>query len=203
MNNHDRPHRRVDGDGEAKHSITADLPADGEASVATSALAVENAALRDQLLRALADVENTRRQAERSKADSRKYSIAEFAREMLGVSDTLQRAIGAAESQDRPADAPLLEGVRATERMLAGVFERFGLRKIAPLGEPFDPNSHEAMMEVDDASRAPGTVATVLEDGYAIHDRLLRPARVAVVRRRPGPSTESARVPDADEVSAR
>jgi molecular chaperone GrpE len=120
--------------------------------------------------------------------DSRKYAIAEFAREMFGVSDTLQRAIAASEGREPPANASLLEGVRATERMLAGVFERFRLRKIAPLGEPFDPNAHEAMMEVDDASRPPGTVASVLEDGYAIHDRLVRLARVAVVRRRAGPA---------------
>jgi molecular chaperone GrpE len=148
-------------------------------------LTAENATLRDQLLRALADVDNTRRHAERSATDARKYAVGEFAREMLGVSDSLHRAIAAATDPRRnDGDASLIEGVRATEKMLTNIFERFGLRKIDALGAPFDPNFHEAMMEVDDAFARAGTVAAVLEDGYTIHDRLVRPARVTVVRRR-------------------
>ena len=149
-------------------------------------LTAENAALRDRLLRALADVENTKRQAERSASDARQYAVLEFAREMLGVADNLQRAIAAAESQlGRSAeDAPLIQGVLATERMLESTFERFGVRKITSIGTSFDPNIHEAIMEVDDASSAPGTVTKVFEDGYTLHNRLGRPARVAIVRRR-------------------
>jgi molecular chaperone GrpE len=86
----------------------------------------------------------------------------------------------------------LIEGVRATEQMLMRALERFGIRKLAALGTPFDPTLHEAMMEVDDASSAPGTVASVMEDGYTIHDRLLRPVRVAVTKRSPSsPSSPS------------
>ena len=148
-------------------------------------LAGENAALRDRLLRALAEVENTKHQAERTGSDARQYAVLEFARGMLGVADNLQRAIAAAEGQQRWAteDAPLIEGVRATERMLESTFERFGVQKLSPLGNPFDPNLHEAVMQVDDASSPPGTVAKVLEDGYTLHDRLVRPARVAIVGR--------------------
>jgi molecular chaperone GrpE len=84
----------------------------------------------------------------------------------------------------------LIEGVRATERMLEQLLERFGIRKIEALGQAFDPNRHEAVMQVDDAERPPGTVAQVIQDGYTIHDRLLRPARV-IVSRRTGPSSQS------------
>lgn len=155
-----------------------------------SLLTVENSMLRDRLLRALADVENTRRQAERTGSDARQYAVLEFARGMLSVADNLQRAIAVSEGQrHRPAeDAPLIEGVRATERMLESTFERFSVRKISALAAPFDPNLHEAVTEVDDASRPPGTVVKVFEDGYTLHGRLVRPARVAVVRRRSTPS---------------
>jgi molecular chaperone GrpE len=149
------------------------------------ALVSENAELRDRVLRALADAENPRRQADRSVAEARKYAVSEFAREMLTVWDNLQRTIAASERQsDGSADAALIEGVRATERILTGALERFGLVKIAALYAPFDPNLHEAVMEVDDASKPAGSVATVLEDGFKLHDRLVRAARVAVVRRR-------------------
>ena len=161
-----------------------------------SLLTAENATLRDRLLRALAEVENTRRQAERTASDARQYAVLELAREMLGVADNLQRAIAAAEGQQhRPAeDGSLIEGVRATERMLESTFERFSIRKISALAAPFDPNLHEAVMEVDDASRPPGTVAKVFEDGYTLHGRLIRPARVAIVRRR----SNSLKVRDAE-----
>jgi molecular chaperone GrpE len=114
------------------------------------------------------------------------YAIADFAGELLAVADNLQRTIAAAErpSPETIEDAALLEGVRATERSLMHALERFGVRKIEALGAPFDPALHEAVMEVDDGSYPPGSVARVLEDGYMIHDRLLRAARVAVAKRR-------------------
>ena len=159
-------------------------------------LSTENAALRDRLLRALAEVENTRRQAERTASDARRYAVLELAREMLGVADNLQRAIAAAEGQQHrlAEDASLIEGVRAIERMLESTFERFSIRKISALAAQFDPNLHEAVMEVDDASSPPGTVAKVFEDGYTLHGRLIRPARVAIVRRR----SNSSKVRDAE-----
>ncbi len=159
-------------------------------AVATEAVDVatvlaENASLRDRLLRALADAENTRRRAESAAAEARKYAIADFARELLAVADNLQRTIAAASrhSPETVEDQALIEGVRATERLLEHTFSRFGIQKIDALGKPFDPTLHEAMMEVDDPSQPPGTVVRVSEDGYKIHDRLLRPARVFVVKR--------------------
>jgi molecular chaperone GrpE len=149
------------------------------------ALVSENAELRDRALRALAEAENTRRQADRSVTEARKYAVSEFAREMLTVWDNLQRTIAASERQSHgSADTALIEGVRATERILTGALERFGLVKIAALFAPFDPNLHEAVMEVDDPSKPAGSIATVLEDGFKLHDRLVRAARVAVVKRR-------------------
>jgi molecular chaperone GrpE len=149
------------------------------------ALVAQNAVLQDRALRALAEAENTRRQADRSVSEARKYAVSEFAREMLTVWDNLQRTIAASERQPHgSAGDALIEGVRATERMLTSALARFGLVRIAALYAPFDPNLHEAVMEVDDPSRLPGTVATVLEDGFKMHDRLVRAARVAVVKRR-------------------
>jgi molecular chaperone GrpE len=152
---------------------------------ARSAVLTENEAMRDRMLRALADAENTRARAERRAAETRQFAIADFARELLAVADNLDLAIAAAEERPSEADcdAALLEGVRATRRVLQSVFEQSGVRKLKPLGTRFDPNQHEAVMEVADEQHAPGTVAKVLGDGYTLHDRLLRPARVAVSKR--------------------
>jgi molecular chaperone GrpE len=149
------------------------------------ALAAENASLRDRTLRALADTENARRQAERTARDTRLYAISDFARELLPVADNLQRTISSAEQHGARSvqDSALLEGVRATYNILMGTLDRFGVKKIDALGARFDPKLHDAIMEMDDPSRPPGTVVRVLEDGYTIHDRLLRPARVAVTSR--------------------
>ena len=161
------------------------LSADSQEPAAVEA-ANENASLRDRLLRALAEVENTRRRAERSVADAREYGISDFAAELLSVVDSLQRAIASAEDRTNqtPVDAALLDGVRSTQRQLLATLERFGVRRIEALGASFDPNLHEAMAEVEDDSRPPRSVVSVLEDGYMIHDRLLRAARVAVAKRR-------------------
>ena len=165
-----------------------------EEAAEAAALHAENASLRDRMLRALAEADNTRRRAERAGQDARQCAVADVARELLPVVDNLQRSIAAAERQAAAtsAETALIEGVRATEQMLMRALERFGIRKLAALGTPFDPTLHEAMMEVDDASSAPGTVASVMEDGYTIHDRLLRPVRVAVTKRSPSsPSSPS------------
>lgn len=161
--------------------------------VAPTTLEAENASLRDRLLRALADAENTRRRAERSTADARQFAISSFALELLAVIDNLQRALAAAadQPQQTPADAGLLDGVCATERLLTETLARFGVRKIEALGAPFDPALHEAMTEVDDPARPPRTIVRVLEDGYLIHDRLLRPARVIVTKPHPDPAAHT------------
>jgi molecular chaperone GrpE len=161
------------------------LSADSQEPAAIEA-ANENASLRDRLLRALAEVENTRRRAERSVVDAREYGISDFAAELLSVVDNLQRAVASAEDRtdQTPVDAALLDGVRATQRQLLATLGRFGVKRIEARGVSFDPNLHEAMAEVEDDSRPLKSVVSVLEDGYRIHDRLLRPARVIVAKPR-------------------
>jgi len=143
----------------------------------------EIASLRDRLMRALAETENTRRQGERRAQDAQQYATTNFARELLQVVDNLRRAIEAspADPEARKADG-LLEGVAATERILMQILNRFGVREIGALNEPFDPKKHEAVMETDETEQPPGSVVQVLEDGYMLHDRLLRPARVVVAK---------------------
>jgi molecular chaperone GrpE len=149
----------------------------------------EIASLRDRLMRALAETENTRRQGERRAQDAQQYAITNFARELLQVVDNLRRAIEAspADPEARKADG-LLEGVAATERILMQILNRFGVREIGALNEPFDPKKHEAVMETDETEQPPGSVVQVLEDGYMLHDRLLRPARVVVAKPAQQPS---------------
>jgi molecular chaperone GrpE len=154
-------------------------------SIDPAMLIAENESLRDRLLRSLADAENTRRRAERTAKEAGQYAISDFARELLMVADNLQRTIDAAERRapETIEDAALIEGVRATARLLTHTLAHFGIQKIEAVGQPFDPNLHEAVMEVDDPEHSPGTVVRVVEDGYTIHDRLLRPARVFVAKR--------------------
>jgi molecular chaperone GrpE len=161
-------------------------------AVDVGSLLVENASLRDRLLRALAEAENTRRRADRTAEDARKFAVADFARELLTVVDNLQRTIDAADGQVPSAveNAALIEGVRATLRVLMQTLEHFGVRRIDALGQRFDPSLHEAMMDVDDPSQPPGTIIRVVEHGYTIHDRLLRPARVIVSKRYVGAEPE-------------
>jgi molecular chaperone GrpE len=187
-------------DPDDKVHLAEGLLADSQEPVAVEAA---NASLRDRLLRALAEVENTRRRAERRVADAREYGISDFAVELLSVVDNLQRAVASAEDRtdQTPADAALLDGVRATQRLLLATLNRFGVRKIDALGAPLDPALHEAIIEVEDESRQPRSVVSVLEDGYTIHDRLLRAARVAVAKPRPSPDAEGAAAPEPGQVA--
>jgi molecular chaperone GrpE len=166
------------------HSIEDEAVATEAVDMAT--LIAENNSLRDRLLRALAEAENTRRQAARIGEEARQYAIANFARELLIVVDNLQRTINAADSQAPSAaqNAALIEGVQATLRVLMQTLESFGVRRIEAMGQRFDPTLHEVIMDDDDPSRPPGTITRVVEDGYTIHGRLLRPARVVVAKRR-------------------
>jgi molecular chaperone GrpE len=143
--------------------------------------ASEIAALRERLMRALAEIENTRRQGERRAQDAQQYAITNFARELLQVVDNLRRALGAAEGDAGKADG-LIEGVAATDRVLTQILNRFGVKEVSALNQPFDPGKHEAVMETDQTEQPPGSVVQVLENGYTLHDRLLRPARVVVAR---------------------
>jgi molecular chaperone GrpE len=146
-------------------------------------LSTEIASLRERLVRALAETENTRRQGERRVQDAQQYAITNFARELLQVVDNLRRAIAAGTADAEPKKAyGLLEGVAATDRILTQILNRFGVEEINALNEPFDPTKHEAVMETDETEHPPGRVAQVLENGYMLHDRLLRPARVVVAK---------------------
>ncbi|KQT50598.1 hypothetical protein ASG52_07265 [Methylobacterium sp. Leaf456] len=161
---------------------------DGEAAD-LAAHHAESASLQDRLMRALAETENVRRRGERNVEDARKFAVQGLAGALLPVADNLGRAVAAArgaQGAGAAAHASLLEGVGATERMLTGALERFGIRRIPALGTPFDPQAHEAMREIEDATHPPGTVVDVMEDGFTLHDRLLRPARVSVAKAHPG-----------------
>ena len=150
------------------------------------ALSKENAEIKDKLLRTLAEMENLRRRTEREIADSRTYAISAFARDIIAVADNMDRALGALDQEIREkADAPakaLLDGVELTERELGKVLEKHGVKKFEPLGEKFDPNLHQAMFELPDPSRPAGTVAQVVQPGYMIGERVLRPAMVAIAK---------------------
>src|SRR3984893_3144213 len=141
----------------------------------------EIVSLRDRLMRALAETENTRRQGERRAQDAQQYAITNFARELLHVADNLRRALGAAEGDAGKADG-LIEGVAATDRVLTKILNRFGVKEVNALNQAFDPGKHEAVMETDQTEQPSGSVVQVLENGYTLHDRLLRAARVVVAR---------------------
>ncbi len=148
--------------------------------------------LNDKLLRALAEAENVRRRAQRDKEDASKYAIANFAREMLSVSDSLKRAMDSVDAETRkndPAVEQIMVGLEMAEREIHNIFERFGIKTIEALGQKFDHNQHEAMFEVDDKSKPAGTVVQEVETGFMLHDRLLRPAKVGVSKGGPKENT--------------
>jgi molecular chaperone GrpE len=150
----------------------------------------EASEFKDKLLRTLAEMENLRRRTEREVTDARVYGIASFARDVLAVADNMHRALEAIGPELRAqADAKsLIEGVELTERELLKSLEKNGVRKFSPEGEKFDPNVHQAVYEVLDANVPPGHVAQVVQAGYMIGERVLRPAMVGVAKAAPKPS---------------
>lgn len=143
----------------------------------------ELAAMKDQALRALAEAENTRRRSERELADMSKYAVTGFARDLVGVLENLQRALDSipdALRESQPAVANLAVGVEMTLKELLGVFAKQGIQRIDPMGEKFDHNVHQAVAQIESPGAEAGTVVQVLQAGYLIHDRLLRPAMVGV-----------------------
>jgi molecular chaperone GrpE len=159
-------------------------PAEAEGFAASDQLSAENAELRDRLLRALAEIENTRRRAERETADARAYAIAVFARDMLTVADNLARALDNLPAEARAgAEGPFkafVEGVELTARDLQAALARHGVKKLEPKGEKFDPNFHQAIFEAPDETLPAGTVTQVVQSGWTIGERVLRPAMVGV-----------------------
>ena len=151
----------------------------------------ENAELKDRVLRALADVENMRRRSEREASDARIYAVTALARDLLPVADNLSRALDSvpAEVRAEAAVRTFVDGVELTARELQTALGRHGVKKLEPKGEKFDPNFHQAMFETPDESVPSGTVTEVVQSGWKIGDRVLRPALVGVSKGAPkGPS---------------
>lgn len=161
---------------------------------ATAALAAENAELKDRVLRLAAEMDNLRKRMEREIADTRAYAITKFARDMLSATDSLSRALQMLPAEARAAaDGPLkalIEGIELTEREMQRLLGTHGVTPIEAEGQKFDPHRHQAMFEVPDPSRPEGTVVQVVQTGYAIGERVLRPAMVGVAKG--GPATPPA-----------
>ena len=164
---------------------TADpAAAERDGFAVVEALNAENAALKDRMLRTLAEMENLRRRTEREVGDARTYGVTAFARDMLNVADNLERAIDHIPAEARAgADEALkglIEGVELTARDLTAALSRHGVKKLEPLGEKFDPNFHQALFEVPNEVLPAGSVTQVVQSGWRIGDRVLRPASVGV-----------------------
>ena len=152
-----------------------------ERDLEVARLREEAAQLKDRLLRTAADMDNLRKRAEREKAEATLYAATNFARDLLSVSDNMQRAIA-----HRPADTAsdetknLFAGIEMTERELLNIFQRYNIRKVETVGAKFDPNFHQALFEMPTSEYPPGTVVQEMQSGFAIGDRCLRPAMVGV-----------------------
>ncbi|MDT4738864.1 nucleotide exchange factor GrpE [Bradyrhizobium sp. WYCCWR 12699] len=161
------------------------MPDDPEPGSVES-LQKEVAEARDRTLRTLAEMENLRKRTTKEVADARLYGITGFARDVLDIADNLQRALDAVPPEARAAADPglisLIEGVELTERSLLNALEKHGVKKLDPQGLKFDPNFHQAMYEVPDPSVPSGTVVQIMQAGYTIGDRVLRPALVGVAK---------------------
>ena len=159
-------------------AIEADEPENREEE-----LELKISELKDQLLRAVADSENIRKRSEREKEQTRRFGIANFAKDLLSIADNLGRALDAApKNEDIKDDAikNFVIGIQMTEQELQKAFDNNNIRKIDPIGQKFDYNFHQAMFEVEETDQEPGVVVQVLQPGYAIDDRILRPAMVGV-----------------------
>jgi molecular chaperone GrpE len=197
MNDTGRDHKTVPPEEEAANNNVGEVAEATAAAEAedlspearVAALEAEIAEQKDRLLRALAETENVRRRGHREREDAAKYAVAGFAKELLSVADNLHRALGSLPAGDAKDERTrsLLEGVEATERELLAVFERNGIRRIDPAGERFDHNFHQAIFETERPGNSAGTIIEVLQPGYVLHDRLLRPAMVGVAKETPKP----------------
>ena len=171
-------------------------PAAGPDPVAVLKAEVES--LRDQRLRALAEAENIRRRAEREKTEASQYAVTKFARDMVSIADNFSRALAACPPELRETADPqikaVLDGVEATDRQLMAALERYGVKPVSTEGGKFDPNLHQAIAEVPGNGKPAGTIVDVVQAGYMIGDRLLRPAMVTVARRGDGPAPVDTKV---------
>lgn len=181
----------------------AELPAEEEG---LADLEAELAETKDRMLRAMAETENMRRRAARDTEEARKYAVTGFARELLEVADNLSRALQSVpdEARENEQVKPLVEGIELTQKSLAACFEKQKITKVDPaVGERFDHNRHQAMFETETADHAPGTVVQVMQAGYVIADRLLRPAMVGVAKKPATATPPPAEGDDADDQRGR
>lgn len=167
-----------------------------QAPAPSTALEREHAEMKDRLLRTLAEMENLRKRTEREIADSRLYSVTSFARDLLVVSDNMRRALETVTPELRnnaeSGVTALVDGIELTERELLKALEKNGIRQFTPQGEKFDPNLHQAMFEIPDATVPAGSVVQVVQPGYMIGDRVLRPALVGISKGGPKPAPAAA-----------
>lgn len=170
-------------------AATPEPDANVEAPDAVAALEAEKAELKDKLLRTLADMENLRRRTERDVADARTYGVTSFARDMLTVADNLRRALDSTDDQMRESAKALVEGMELTERDFLKTLEKHGVKRREPLGEKFNPNLDQAMFEMPDDTKPSGTIVQVVQPGYVIGERVLRPSMVAVSKAAPKPDS--------------
>ena len=182
--------------GDAK--VAAEQTSDAETGAQSdplTAMTAERDALKDQLLRALADTVNMRRRSEREAETARKYGHTQFARDLVGAIDNLARALASAPEDKSSLDESvqsLLTGIELSWTEIQSAIEKHGVRQINPMGEKFDYNFHQAMFEVPTNDQPPGIVLEVVQHGYALHDRLLRPAMVGVSKAADNADTASA-----------
>ena len=191
----DETARTEDEAAKQPDTSAAGAAAAGDPKPSTS-LDRELAEMKDRLLRTLAEMENLRKRTEREVTDARLYGVASFARDVLGVADNMRRALDAIPTEAR-ANAQagmkaLVDGVELTERELLKALEKNGVRQFTPQGEKFDPNVHQAMFEVPDPSVPAGSIVQVMQPGYMIGERVLRPALVAVSKGGPKAAPSSA-----------
>jgi len=188
------PEARAADSAGASDGAAAATPAGGErdAFAVIEALNAENAALKDRILRTLAEMENLRRRTEREVSDAKAYGVSAFARDMLSVVDNLSRALESLPEGARAGAADgfksLIDGVELTARDLQAALARHGVKKLEPQGEKFDPNFHQAIFEEPDETVPSGAVTKVLQSGWTIGDRVLRPAMVGVSKGGPKPA---------------
>ena len=188
-------HTPADMDGGAEGAGPEGPDANLEAML--DALQAENASLKDQMLRVAAEAENAKRRAEREANDARAYAIQRFARDLLGVADNLSRALQHEPASEDVAVKNFVLGVELTEKELAQAFERNGLKKVdPPRGSKFDPNLHQAMMEQPAADVEPGAVIQVMQAGYELMGRIVRPALVVVAAKGGASSIEPGQTVD-------
>jgi molecular chaperone GrpE len=166
-----------------------------------AALQAESTEFKDKWLRAQAEVENIRKRAEREREDTAKYAVSRLAQDIVNVGDNFQRAINAVPAGAAEQDVQLksvLDGVRMIERELLNALERFGIKRMQPMHEPFNPHLHQAVMEVPRTDIASGTIVQVFQPGYTIEDRVLRPAMVGVAKGGPKASAGDGQSPPPD-----